>query len=281
MVFSREAYVKCELYRAIPFGLSSLEIAHSKGKTVLMESPQKKRPQNFFLSLLMRNMRDTVMRLIYAHAKLTDVRRTILPGKVLTQIQRGAHNYEYRGIRCIKNPFDLAIYLKVLWEMKPRTIFEIGSASGGSAKFFADQTAVLGLDTMVYSFDIKAVKGLDEDRLRFFEADIHNLEKSAIPDLLRHAERPILVIDDGPHTFEGCRASLEFFHPFLSPGDQFVVEDGNLRDLGYLEYQDGPNRAIKEFLGKRGGDYEIAYDYCDTFGQNATWNTDGYLRRVR
>jgi cephalosporin hydroxylase len=48
--------------------------------------------------------------------------------------RRSAHSsrYTYRGVPMLKNPFDLALYLLLLWRLKPRTVIEIGSKSGGS-----------------------------------------------------------------------------------------------------------------------------------------------------
>lgn len=211
-----------------------------------------------------------------------DPRRTVVPPKLLRKIQEGTMAYRYRGIPCIKNPFDLAIYLSLLNTLKPKTIIEIGSASGGSAKFFADQTGLLGIGTKVWSLDIYPVLGLDEKNLTFLEGDIHRLEDSPLPGILAGAVGPILVIEDGPHTFEGSSAALEFFGQHLRIGDMIVIEDGNLRDLGdkYLRWDDGPNRAVKKFMSTRTNEFTIRVDLCDSFGKNVTWNTDGYLQKI-
>jgi len=34
-------------------------------------------------------------------------------------------------------------------------------------------------------------------------------------------------------------------------------------------------------MAERGVDYVRAAEYCDFFGQNVTWNPDGYIRRIR
>ncbi len=33
---------------------------------------------------------------------------------------------------------DLAIYARLMWELKPRTVIEVGTAKGGSALWLAD-----------------------------------------------------------------------------------------------------------------------------------------------
>lgn len=211
-----------------------------------------------------------------------DRRRTIVPRRLLQSIQQGMMDYRYRGILCTKNPFDLAIYLRLLYDLKPKTIIEIGSASGGAAKFFADQTKVLGIGTKVWSLDINPVCGFDEDNLFFLEGDILRLDDSPLRNILAEAEGPLLVIEDGPHTFQASLAALNFFKPHMKSGDIIVVEDGNLRDLGklYLGLNDGPNRAVRKFLKANPKEFIVRIDLCDSFGRNATWNTDGYLEKV-
>ena len=65
----------------------------------------------------------------------------------------------------------------------------------------------------------------------------------------------------------------------MEKGEYLIVEDGNLNDLRYWEYDDGPNRAIAEFLERHPSDYRVAEEYCDFYGKNVTWNTNGYLQR--
>ena len=215
--------------------------------------------------------------------RMLDHRRTVIPRKLLYSIQTATmKNYHYRGVPFHKNPFDIAIYLRLLADLKPKVIVEVGSASGGTAKFFADQTNILELNTKVFSIDINPVQGSDQTNLTFLEGDIFRLEDSRLPEILRSVERPLLVVEDGPHTFEGCLSALNFFHKHMQPGDMIVIEDGNLREFGsrYLGLNDGPNRAVKVFLKSNPNQYFIRTDLCDLWGRNATWNTDGYLERI-
>ena len=43
--------------------------------------------------------------------------------EVLKPIEAGSHRYTYRGHPMIKNPFDMALYPLLLWNVKPATIF--------------------------------------------------------------------------------------------------------------------------------------------------------------
>ena len=207
-----------------------------------------------------------------------DERSSQAPSRLLRQVQRGIFNgYHFDGTPCLKNPFDLALYTKLLSELRPRTIIEIGSAEGGSGKWFAAQLRGLGIDGMVYSFDVNPVIGLDNDNLKFGKADILNLADTELPKILKDCNRPLLVVEDGPHTFDGCLASLEFFKDYLEKGEYYVVEDGNLMELGHYELENGPKRAIQQFM-RSNSLLEIDYGYCDFYGRNVTWNHNGWLR---
>lgn len=208
-----------------------------------------------------------------------DRRRSQLDARTLRSIQAATFRYEYDGIACIKNPFDLALYTMLLGRERPRTIVEIGSWSGGSAHWIAAQARALGLGAHVVSVDLVPVTGVSDPDVTFLEGDIYDLGSSELPTILATCARPLLVIEDGPHTYDGCRLALEFFHHHLRPGEFVVVEDGIVADLRYWALSDGPNRAVATFLAGHPGEYRIAGEYCHFYGQNVTWNTSGYLQR--
>jgi cephalosporin hydroxylase len=196
----------------------------------------------------------------------------------LVSIQRGTLNYQYRGLPCLKNPFDLALYTLLLFQLAPKTIIEIGSAAGGSASWFSDQTKLLGLQTQILSFDIAPPKDLHVERVTFLRADVYDLKDSLLPSLLADCPRPLLVIEDGPHTYLACKSALNFLHPFMREGDYVVIEDGIVHELDLSEYKDGPNRALAEHVTKYSDKVSVDRSFCDYYGQNFTWNTNGYLR---
>jgi cephalosporin hydroxylase len=212
-----------------------------------------------------------------------DREKSGLDRSILKTIQRGSLKYTYKGIKCYKNPFDLAIYSKLIFDIRPKTIIEVGSASGGSAIWLADQIRNFGVNGKIYSVDIRPPKGVTDPIVTFLRGDIYHLEESELPSILERAEKPILVIEDGPHFFESCLSALNFFDPYLSCGEYIIIEDGIVNDLGalYEVYKNGPNRAIATFLENHTGKYVIDYNLCDYYGHNFTWNTNGYLRKVR
>jgi tetratricopeptide (TPR) repeat protein len=97
--------------------------------------------------------------------------RTSLQQETLLVIQQSLHNYHYRGVPMLKNPFDMALYPMLLWQLKPQTIFEIGSKSGGSGLWFGDLVSSFGLETRIYSVDIVRVDAVSHPRDEFLEGN--------------------------------------------------------------------------------------------------------------
>jgi cephalosporin hydroxylase len=193
------------------------------------------------------------------------------------RIQAGAMAYTYRGRPLLKNPFDLAIYPLLLERLQPRTLIEIGSHRGGSALWFADQRE----DLRVWSVDLEPPTDAVHPRVTFLRGDSARLGATLTPAMLAAIERPLLVVEDSSHQASDVAAALDFFDPWLQPGEYIVIEDGILEAMRVPElYGGGPLHAIREFLARAGGRYEIDRSLCDLFGRNVTWNVDGYLRRT-
>lgn len=204
---------------------------------------------------------------------------TPFPTEVVTSIQQGVMRYQYKGVPCYKSPLDLAIYMKLMWELKPRTIIEIGSKAGGSALFLADIAQLFGLHAGVYSIDVEP-PGMDDPRITFIEGNVHQLEKSFAEHDLDECPRPWFVSEDSAHTHQACLAALHVLADKMHPGDMLAMEDGILVELGLAHrYDGGPNRAIEEFLTAQPETFTIRTDLCDIFGQNATYNPNGYLQK--
>ena len=206
-----------------------------------------------------------------------------LPGDSLTGIQSGTMRYRYRDRALWKNPFDLALYLRLLGQLRPQTVIEIGTAEGGSAVWFADMMTVLGVGGRVVTVDCRPPVGLADPRIEVLEGDATDLGSTLTSARLAGLPKPWLVVEDSAHTFDVSLAVLRFFDPALAPGDYIVVEDGIVRALPgeqYLAYEDGPSRAIEAFLHERGANYSIDTDICDYYGFNVTYAPNGWLKRT-
>jgi cephalosporin hydroxylase len=206
---------------------------------------------------------------------------TSMPFEPLSRLQNSLHNHQYRGVEMLKNPFDMALYPRLIWELKPRTIIEIGSKSGGSALWMGDLLNTFGIDGHILSVDIVRVDQVSHPRVTFLEGNGRKLGEVLDEQMLKGLPRPWLVIEDADHEYETSIEVLKFFHPWLQPGEYIVVEDGIISDLSQIpDCNSGPHRALKEFLPNHAEEYEIDSAYCDFFGYNVTWCTNGWLRKT-
>ena len=209
--------------------------------------------------------------------------RVNLPTEALNTIQHGTLRTRYKGLRLAKSPFDLVLYGRAIAELQPATIIEIGTSEGGSAAWLIDHCRAIGLhETQLISIDITppelALPGVSLRR-----GDSRDPAGTFPGELIAAAPHPWLVIDDSAHTYEACKAVLDYFDPQLSSGDLIVVEDGVLADLEgdvYRALEDGPNRAVAEFLSSKGERYAIDSSLCDFYGHNLTYAPNAWLRRI-
>jgi cephalosporin hydroxylase len=205
-----------------------------------------------------------------------------LPREMIPALQRGVMHSKYRGIGCLKSPFDMVIYLQLFSRQVPRSIFEIGTRFGGSALWFADMMQSHGVDGSVVTVDISPPEGFEDPRIRMLKGNASALGETLSPELLG-APHPWLVIDDSSHMYEDSLAVLRFFHPHLQPGDYIVIEDGVVAFMDpekYGKYQSGPTRAVEDFLADHESEYELDTSLCDHFGRNVTYNPNGWLKKL-
>lgn len=203
-----------------------------------------------------------------------------MPPSTLDAIQNGTLRTTYKGWRFCKNPLDIVLYLRLLEELRPQTVIEIGTSEGGSALWFRDQCNALGLGASIYSFDIAPPAGFSEPGIVIGAADSHNLESTMPTATLAALPHPWLVIEDSAHTYLSTLRVLRYFDRLVRAGDYVVVEDGFVADLpgdAYRQYEDGPNRAVAEFLDETERKYVIDEDLCDFFGHNVTYCPNAWL----
>lgn len=170
----------------------------------------------------------------------------------------------WRGIPLMKTVFDFALYPMMLSELRPRTIFEIGSGLGASALWLADHLALLGLQSQVHSVDISP-PALSNANVSFYKGDCSMPESLFDPALLAAAPHPWLVIEDAHHNVE---AVLHYFHKFLIKGDYLMVEDSEIK-----------REDLRRFLAAHPGCYLIDTQFTDFFGRNATCAGDSIFVR--
>jgi cephalosporin hydroxylase len=206
---------------------------------------------------------------------------TAVPSALLSTIQTGVMQTRYRDLAFLKSPFDIALYLQLIDRLRPYTIIEIGTNEGGSALWFADTLSTLGIPGRIVTIDTRPPAFADP-RITVLQGDAAALGLSLPSELLDDLDHPFLVVEDSAHRFDTTLAVLEFFHPALRTGDYIVIEDGVIGFLPeprYRQYEDGPNRAVAQFLDRHREAYAIDRSLCDFYGANVTYNPNAWLQR--
>lgn len=196
----------------------------------------------------------------------------------INTIDKGHHQVSYRGVKAIRCPFDYVIYQMIISEIQPDLIIEIGTRKGGGAYYMADLLDNIG-HGIIHTIDIvdevePIVK--ENNRIKFFTEGWENYDiEMALPF------EKILIIEDASHMYNDTIGALNKFHPLVSKDSYFIVEDGIINNLGLeKKYEGGPLRAIREFLPKH-PEFMVDRKWCDMFGKNATFNVNGYLKKVK
>jgi cephalosporin hydroxylase len=218
-----------------------------------------------------------------------------LPREAIRTIAEGKHFVSYRGSAMAKDPFDMVLYPILFHELAPRTVIELGAYTGASAMWMADMLAVQGVESRVISVDIdlSLVEEGAKNRgdIEFLEGDCRQIERVFPPAALRRLPHPLVVIDDAHVNIAGV---YRHFHEHaLEPGDYLVIEDtipwipgafGPATDdstaAASAQWGDWKWQAVEAFFVEHGAAYRVDRYYTDFFGYNATWNWNGFVRRV-
>lgn len=187
-------------------------------------------------------------------------------------------NVTYKGIPYIKCPMDYVLYQMIIMNIKPDLIIEIGTLNGGGALYYADLLYLLGkgeVHTINVNNEVYDSIVYNHPGIKFFNSGFENYDLN-----LTKGFEKILVIDDASHSYEDVLKSLNKFSKIVSKDSYFIVEDGIVSFVGLEQnYNGGPRKAIDEFL-QTNDNFVIDRSLCDFFGQNATFNPDGYLKRI-
>lgn len=210
----------------------------------------------------------------------------------LKNLCHGKYLTNWNGVELGKSPIDIQIYQALFWEMKPRTVFELGTYAGGAAMWMADILNIGGVESHVYSMDIDPT--LIDPRARnynknitFVEGDCNKIEQALTPQLLENAPHPWVVIEDAHINVSG---TFEYFHKYMQTGDYFIIDDTNpetacnmgdgLTTTEYEAIGDDKLNEVRNILLKHEADYAVDSKLTDMFGYNGTWNINGYIRRM-
>ena len=195
----------------------------------------------------------------------------------ISSIYKGHLLTTYRGVKAIRCPFDYVIYQMIINAVKPDLIIEIGTNTGGGALYLADLLNNIGKGVL-HSIDITDISDdivKNHPRIKLFHNGYQDYD---ISQIIKYEK--VLVIEDGSHNYNDTLAALNIFSPYVTIGSYFIVEDGIISALGMKkDFEGGPLRAINEFM-RTDNNFTIDRKWCDFYGNNATFNVNGYLRRI-
>lgn len=182
----------------------------------------------------------------------------------------GALALTYKGLMNVKTPFDLALYTRLIWELQPRTILELGSLQGGSGLWFADHMSMLCENPgEVHSFDLHTQcihENAKHPLLTFHQVDLSNI--AAFDErLLTRLPHPWLVIDDAHVQIFSI---FSYLSRFLLSGDYYVIEDEPLR---------ADREIINGLQSVEQSGFLVDTYYTDAFGRNLTCAPNAWLRK--
>jgi len=190
---------------------------------------------------------------------------TELAPLVLMMSQGARDVMSWRDMPLFKTAFDFSIYTMLLWDLRPRTVLEVGSADGASAIWFADLLQLFGIDAHIYSVDLHRPTR-EHANVTFLQGDSYAIERVFPPELLRDLPRPWLVVEDAHVNVFGV---LGYFHEHLRAGDYLIVEDSSMNE-----------NDIARFAALHANSYRVDSRYTDFFGHNATCSADAIFVRA-
>jgi len=193
---------------------------------------------------------------------LTGTKRSVLPNDLL--MSQGTHSLvKWKQHDVFKTVYDFVIYWMIIDEIKPDVIVELGSGPGGSAIWFADMAAALGLKTHVYSYDIHK-PDISHPNVTFIEYDLEGISSTNPLPFKARFTGTILVSEDAHVNVRNVLLEVD---SFLSSGDYLIVEDSAVKQ-----------KDISEFLAATSKEYRVDRYYLDFFGVNGSSSIDSIFK---
>lgn len=191
--------------------------------------------------------------------------RSEIDGAMMGMSQGSASCLTWKGLPLFKTAFDFALYPMILWAVKPRTVIELGSGSGASAVWIADQLKLFEVEGRVLSLDLHA-PALGHESVTFVSGNCERISEDLPADLLAACPHPWVVIEDAHVRVLDV---LSHLHGFMVSGDYLVVEDSTIKV-----------EALDAFVQRFPGCYLLDTHFTDFFGCNATSCFDSIFARV-
>jgi cephalosporin hydroxylase len=177
----------------------------------------------------------------------------------------------WKGETILKTVYDLIIYQMLLWELKPKTIIEIGSGNGSSSRYLNDLNKIYKNNCEIFTFDMVNKNNL-EDNIHYLNVDLKDINSlNKYLNIFNNLKKPTLIIEDANVNYNEV---IKYFSKFLINGDYFVIEDStNSLDTSTNKLFIIENICMEE-------KFMIDTKYTDYFGVNMTSAKNSILKKV-
>ena len=172
----------------------------------------------------------------------------------------------WKGMPLFKTVYDFSLMSMMLWDVKPKTIIELGSGSGASAVWMADLGKSFALKCKVLSMDINKPE-LEAEGVEFIKGDCNTIEEYFPKNTLEELPHPWIVIEDAHVNLQGV---INHFTPYLRVGDYLIIEDSRVDKMDILQ----------KWANKNSNRFKVDTKYTDFYGRNATCSPDSIFTRV-
>lgn len=208
----------------------------------------------------------------------------------------GKYKTHYRGIKMLKDPKSLLITYQLMYEINPKTVFEMGTYKGAFSLWLADQLDLLyNKKQKTNLFSLEKFEELvdplckNDSRIKFLFDDVSNLPILLTPEVMEALPHPWIL-------FEDCHANLdktlEFFSKYMKPGDYFFIEDlsnvspdqTSYNPFKIKKFWDGSlkRKELFDWVENTNKQEQFMVDtyYSDFFGYNGSVQWDGIMRKM-
>jgi len=217
--------------------------------------------------------------------------RCDIPQSAWRPLTNNYHLQTWKEIPMDKSPLEIALYPMLIYELRPKTIIELGADTGGSAVWLADQLKLFDIEGLVYSVDIDLSlldeKAKVEPKIKFWEGDCNQIDVVWSPTLLSKLAHPWLILEDVHVNLVGI---LDYFHHNgLQSGDYLIIEDTNKalweewsdwEDREFIERMGCKLDLVKTWFMNHHDEYLIDTYYQDMFGYNGSKNWNSIFKKV-
>lgn len=172
----------------------------------------------------------------------------------------------WKGMPIFKTVFDFSLYSMLIWDVKPKTIIEIGSGTGASAVWMADLVKAYGLETQIFSMDINK-PSLKYEGVNFIQGDCNIIDQGLPSNMLAGLDHPWIVVEDAHVNVSQVVSHLSLN---MITGDYMIIEDT----------RGSKSTDVLAWSSLSKSKFKIDTKYTDFFGRNATSSPDSIFVHI-